>query len=117
MVIEVRDERGEDLSSRSSASLIGAPRGSVGESLRRLGRIRRDRRCTLGASARKDPRRAHPALAITIASACCSYRILAFAVTTAFASRRHARWILAVLVDTPLLALIGVALIVVLSSR
>ena len=60
-----------------------------------------------------------PALAITIASAALFIAgILAFAVTD------HVRdivvtpgWILAVLVDTPLLALIGVALIVVLSSR
>ena len=60
-----------------------------------------------------------PAVAITIASAALFIAgILAFAVTD------HVRdivvtpgWILAVLVDTPLLALIGVALIVVLSSR
>ena len=60
-----------------------------------------------------------PALAITVASATLFViGILAFAVSD------HVReiivtpgWILAVLVDTPLLALNGVALIVVLSSR
>jgi ABC-2 type transport system permease protein len=60
-----------------------------------------------------------PALAITIASAAVFVAgILVFAVSP------HVRelvvtpgWVLAVLVDTPLLALIGVALIVVLSSR
>jgi len=60
-----------------------------------------------------------PALAITIASAS-----LFIAGVLAFAVADRVRdivitpgWILAVLVDTPLLALIGVALIVVLSSR
>lgn len=60
-----------------------------------------------------------PALAITIASATLFVGgIVAFAVTDRVrALIVTPGWILAVLVDTPLLALIGVALIVVLSSR
>ena len=60
-----------------------------------------------------------PALAITIASASLFIAgILAFAVTDRVRDVVVTPgWILAVLVDTPLLALIGVALIVVLSSR
>ncbi|MDQ2915066.1 MAG: ABC transporter permease subunit [Chloroflexota bacterium] len=60
-----------------------------------------------------------PALAITIASATLFVAgILAFAVTDRIREIIVTPgWILAVLVDTPLLALIGVALIVVLSSR
>jgi ABC-2 type transport system permease protein len=60
-----------------------------------------------------------PALAITIASATLFVAgILAFAVTDRVREIIITPgWILAVLVDTPLLALIGVALIVVLSSR
>jgi ABC-2 type transport system permease protein len=60
-----------------------------------------------------------PALAITIASATMFVAgILAFAVTDRVrAVIVTPGWILAVLVDTPLLALVGVALIVVLSSR
>jgi ABC-2 type transport system permease protein len=60
-----------------------------------------------------------PALAITIASASLFIAgILAFAVTDRVREIVVTPgWILAVLVDTPLLALIGVALIVVLSSR
>lgn len=60
-----------------------------------------------------------PALAITIASASLFIAgILAFAVTDRVRDIVVTPgWILAVLVDTPLLALIGVALIVVLSSR
>jgi ABC-2 type transport system permease protein len=60
-----------------------------------------------------------PALAITIASATVFVvGILAFAVTDRVRDVIVTPgWILAVLVDTPLLALIGVALIVVLSSR
>jgi ABC-2 type transport system permease protein len=60
-----------------------------------------------------------PALAITIVSATLFVAgILAFAVTDRVREVIvTAGWILAVLVDTPLLALIGVALIVVLSSR
>jgi ABC-2 type transport system permease protein len=60
-----------------------------------------------------------PALAITIASASLFVAgILAFAVTDRVREVIVTPgWILAVVVDTPLLALIGVALIVVLSSR
>jgi len=60
-----------------------------------------------------------PALAITIASATLFVAgILAFAVSDRVREILVTPgWILAVLVDTPLLALIGVALIVVLSSR
>ena len=60
-----------------------------------------------------------PALAITIASATLFVvGVLAFAVTDRVREVIVTPgWILAVLVDTPLLALIGVALIVVLSSR
>jgi ABC-2 type transport system permease protein len=60
-----------------------------------------------------------PALAITIASATLFVMgILAFAVSDRVREIIVTPgWILAVLVDTPLLALIGVALIVVLSSR
>jgi ABC-2 type transport system permease protein len=60
-----------------------------------------------------------PALAITIASASVFVAgILAFAVTDRVRETIVTPgWVLAVLVDTPLLALIGVALIVVLSSR
>ena len=60
-----------------------------------------------------------PALAITIASATLFVvGILAFAVSDRVRELVVTPgWILAVLVDTPLLALIGVALIVVLSSR
>lgn len=60
-----------------------------------------------------------PALAITIASATLFVAgIVAFAVTDRVREIIVTPgWILAVLVDTPLLALIGVALIVVLSSR
>ncbi len=60
-----------------------------------------------------------PALAITIASASLFVAgILAFAVTDRVREVIVTPgWILAVLVDTPLLALIGVALIVMLSSR
>ena len=60
-----------------------------------------------------------PALGITIASATLFVAgILAFAVTDRVRELIVTPgWILAVLVDTPLLALIGVALIVVLSSR
>ena len=60
-----------------------------------------------------------PALAITIASAAVFViGILAFAVTDRVRGIIVTPgWILAVLVDAPLLALIGVALIVVLSSR
>jgi ABC-2 type transport system permease protein len=60
-----------------------------------------------------------PALAITIASATLFVAgVLAFAVTDRVREIIVTPgWILAVLVDTPLLALIGVALIVVLSSR
>ena len=60
-----------------------------------------------------------PALGITIASAALFVAgILAFAVTDRVrAVIVTPGWVLAVLVDTPLLALIGVALIVVLSSR
>ncbi len=60
-----------------------------------------------------------PALGITIASAALFVAgVLAFAVTDRVrAVLVTPGWILAVLVDAPLLALIGVALIVVLSSR
>jgi ABC-2 type transport system permease protein len=60
-----------------------------------------------------------PALAITIVSASLFIAgILAFAVTDRVREVIVTPgWVLAVLVDTPLLALIGVALIVVLSSR
>ena len=60
-----------------------------------------------------------PALAITIASATLFIGgILAFAVSNRVRDMIVTPgWILAVIVDTPLLALIGVALIVVLSSR
>jgi ABC-2 type transport system permease protein len=60
-----------------------------------------------------------PALAITFASAAVfAAGILAFAVTDRVREVIVTPgWILAVIVDTPLLALIGVALIVVLSSR
>ena len=60
-----------------------------------------------------------PALGITIASATVFVAgVLAFAVTDRVREIVVTPgWILAVLVDTPLLALIGVALIVVLSSR
>lgn len=60
-----------------------------------------------------------PALAITIASATLFVvGILSFAVSDRVRGLIVSPgWILAVLVDTPLLALIGVALIVVLSSR
>jgi ABC-2 type transport system permease protein len=60
-----------------------------------------------------------PALAITIASATVFVvGILSFAVSDRVRQLIVTPgWILAVLVDTPLLALIGVALIVVLSSR
>jgi ABC-2 type transport system permease protein len=60
-----------------------------------------------------------PALGITIVSAALFVAgVLAFAVTDRVrALIVTPGWILAVLVDTPLLALIGVALIVVLSSR
>ncbi|TMG61099.1 MAG: ABC transporter permease [Chloroflexi bacterium] len=60
-----------------------------------------------------------PALGVTIASATLFVvGILAFAVTDRVRDIVVTPgWILAVLVDTPLLALIGVALIVVLSSR
>lgn len=60
-----------------------------------------------------------PALAITIASAALFVAgILAFAVSDRVREIIVTPgWVLAVLVDTPLLALIGVALIVVLSSR
>ncbi|MDQ2912108.1 MAG: ABC transporter permease [Chloroflexota bacterium] len=60
-----------------------------------------------------------PALAITLASAAVFVvGILSFAVSDRVrAMIVTPGWVLAVLVDTPLLALIGVALIVVLSSR
>ena len=60
-----------------------------------------------------------PALAITIASATLFVGgILAFAVSNRVRDMIVTPgWVLAVIVDTPLLALIGVALIVVLSSR
>lgn len=60
-----------------------------------------------------------PALAVTIASATIFVvGILAFAVSDRVRELIVTPgWIIAVLVDTPLLALIGVALIVVLSSR
>ena len=60
-----------------------------------------------------------PALAITLAAAAIFVAgILAFAVSDRVRELVvTSGWILAVLVDTPLLALIGVALIVVLSSR
>jgi ABC-2 type transport system permease protein len=60
-----------------------------------------------------------PAVAITIASASVFVAgVVAFAVTDRVRDVVVTPgWILAVLVDTPLLALIGVALIVVLSSR
>ena len=60
-----------------------------------------------------------PALAITVAAAAVFVTgILAFAVSDRVREVVvTSGWIIAVLVDTPLLALIGVALIVVLSSR
>ncbi|TMC67440.1 MAG: ABC transporter permease [Chloroflexi bacterium] len=60
-----------------------------------------------------------PALAVTIAAAAVFVAgILAFAVSDRVRDVVvTAGWVIAVLVDTPLLALIGVALIVVLSSR